>query len=91
LTGEAHDAERERERRGTRDNGSAHGRTRPRGRELAPTSWPHWADKREGGARGAETAADRWRPLVKRRGCVAWLGRAGPARLLCLFLFLWIF
>jgi hypothetical protein len=46
------------------------------GGQLAPTSWPHWAE-REGEMRGAETAADRWRPPVRRRGRAAWLGRAG--------------
>jgi hypothetical protein len=47
--------------------------------------------EREGDARGAETAADRWHPPVRRRGRTTWPGRAGPAGLLCLFLFLWIF
>jgi hypothetical protein len=47
--------------------------------------------EREGEMRRVETAADRWRPPVRRRGRAAWLGRAGPAGLLCLFLFLWIF
>jgi hypothetical protein len=85
LTGKAHGIERE--RRGAWGNSSTSGRTGPRGREgrgarggggeqLAPTSWPHWAE-REGEMRGAETAADRWRPPVRRRGRAAWLGRAG--------------
>ena len=77
---------RHREREGVGCNGSASGRTGPRGREgrgawggkqLAPTSWPHWTERGRGEARGAETAADRWRPPVRRRGRAAWLGRAG--------------
>jgi hypothetical protein len=59
LTGEAHGVEREREK-GVRGNGSASGRTGPRGREgrgaqggqLAPTSWPHWAERGRGSAQG---------------------------------------
>jgi hypothetical protein len=60
---------------------------RERGKQLAPTSWPHWAERGRGKARGAETATDRWRPPVRRRGRGDWLGRARPAGLLCLFLF----
>jgi hypothetical protein len=58
------------------------------GKQLSPTSWPHWAGRGRGEAGGVETAADRWRPPVRRRGRAAWLGRAGLAGLLCLFLFL---
>jgi hypothetical protein len=47
--------------------------------------------EREGEMHGAETAADKWRPPVRQRRRAARLGRAGPAKLLCLFLFLWIF
>jgi hypothetical protein len=65
---------RERERRGARGNCSVSGRTGPRGGEgkgarggggatgadkLAPLG-----REREGEARGAETAADRWRPQL---------------------------
>jgi hypothetical protein len=58
--------------------------------------------QREEGGTGEEIGADNLAPLGsereregaqerKLRGRTAWLGRAGPARLLCLFLFLWIF
>jgi hypothetical protein len=40
---------------------------------------------------GKGTAADRWNPPVRQCGRVAWLRRAGPARLLWLFLFPWNF
>jgi hypothetical protein len=91
LTREAHGAERE--RRGAQGNGSASGRTGPRGREgrgarrrgkqLAPTSWPHWAERGRGERAGGKIAADRWHPPVRRCGRMgAWpscalLGRLG--------------
>jgi hypothetical protein len=36
---------------------------------------------------GQGVATDRWIPPLRRRGRAAWLGRARPAGLLCLFLF----
>jgi hypothetical protein len=87
LTREAHDAERE--RAGTRGNGSVTGEPGPRGREgrgarrrrePAPTTWPHWeASEREKGA--GQTGADRRGPPVRsgrragaRLGLVGWFG-----------------
>jgi hypothetical protein len=59
LTGQAHDAKRE--KRGTRGNGSATGDPGPRDREsergqrkLAPTDRPHWAASERGRARVRE-------------------------------------
>jgi hypothetical protein len=72
----------ERAREAEREEGRAGGK------QLAPTSWPHWAERGRGKACGVETATDRWRPPVRRHRRTAWLGRARPAGQLCLFLFL---
>jgi hypothetical protein len=94
LTRKAHGVEREKGRAGqwlgVWQNGPARqrGKKGAGGKQLTPTSWPHWAERGRGKARGAETATDRWRPPVRQRGRAAWLCRAGPAGLLCLFLFL---
>jgi hypothetical protein len=90
LTGEAHSAEREKGRAGQRlsawQNGPARQRGKRgarRGKQLAPTSWPHSAERERGERAGAETAADRWCPPVRRRGLAgarpgwAELGRLG--------------
>jgi hypothetical protein len=54
------------------------GRGARRGKQLAPTGWPQWAEsERERERAGEKAAADRWIPPVRRRGRVAWLGRAG--------------
>jgi hypothetical protein len=100
LTGEAHSAEREKGRAGQRlsawQNGPARQRGKRgarRGKQLAPTSWPHWAE-RERGARGGRNCRRQVVPTyqaARARGRATWLGRVGPAGLLCLFLFLWIF
>jgi hypothetical protein len=97
LTGKAHSIEREREgargamARRLAERAHEAERGAGRGKQLAPTRWPHWAERGRREARGAETTADRWRPPVRRRGRAGWLGRAGPAGLLCRFLFLWSF
>ena len=84
LTGQAHGAERE--ERGARGNGSATGdpglrdrereRGSARGRKLELICWPHWAASEGGRAR------------ARARGLA---GLSGPAWLLSLFLFLWIY
>jgi hypothetical protein len=50
------------------------------------TAQAHGAEREDGRAREG-VAADRRNPHVRRRGHAAWLGRARPARLLCLFPF----
>jgi hypothetical protein len=93
LTGRSHGAARGSGRtEGTTqcaDEAGPRGRDRKRACERGQpvsTTRPHWAERgRE--STGKETATDRWHPPVRRRGCAAWLGRAGPIGLLWLFLF----
>jgi hypothetical protein len=98
LTGRVHGTQRE--KRDARGNNSAPSEPGPRDRErrgarvkkLAPTSRPQWTEsERERARTGEKAAADRRDPPVRRRGRAAWLGRARPAGLLCVFPFLWIF
>jgi hypothetical protein len=97
LTGRVHGAEREKGRAG---NGSARGNAGPRDREMrdarGPSNWrrqvgPSGKRARERERAGDKAAADRRGLPIRRRGRAAWLGRAGPAGLLCVFPFLWIF
>jgi hypothetical protein len=90
---------REREKRDTRGNGSAPGDLGPRDRERERAGEGNWRRQvsptrqraREGGRAQGRTAVDRRGPPVRRRGRAAWLDLLGPAGLLSLFLFLWIF
>jgi hypothetical protein len=89
--------ERERERgRARGGNGSTTGKEGPQSRERRRARergnrrrQPGPAGQREGegGHAGEGVATDRWNPLVRRHGRAAWLGRARPAGLLCLFPF----
>jgi hypothetical protein len=95
--------EREREKRDARGNDSAPGEPGPRGRkrggthaakQLAPIGRPQRAERekeREKERAGEKAVADRRGPPVRRRVRVAWLGRARPVGLLCVFPFIWIF
>jgi hypothetical protein len=103
LIGRVHGAEREREKRDARGNDSAPGEPGPRGRkrggthaakQLAPIGRPQRAERekeREKEREGEKAVADRRGPPVRRRVRVAWLGRARPVGLLCVFPFIWIF
>jgi hypothetical protein len=64
LIGRACEADR---KKGVRARASGADRTAPLGRGRGG-----------GSARGEKTAAERWNPLIRRHGRVAWLGRAGP-------------
>jgi hypothetical protein len=96
LIGEAHGAEREREkgragqRLGVWQNGPARQRGKRgvgRGKQLAPTSWPHRAERGRGKHVGQKPPLTGGAHLSG--GAGAWArGLAGPAGLLCLFLFL---
>jgi hypothetical protein len=92
--------ERERESGRAGGNSSLSGEAGPQGTEGAEHAGegnrcrqPGPTGQREGESEhaGKGTATDRWCPPVRRRGRAAWLGRSGPAGLLCLFLFPWIF
>jgi hypothetical protein len=101
LTGLAHGAERE--KRGTL--GATARRLAIRVREierereragkgkLVPTDRPHWAASEREGAREGELPLQAGSACQGRqvRGRAAWLGLTGPAGLLSLFLFPWIF
>jgi hypothetical protein len=98
LTGRVHSAEREKGARGQRlsawqhwparqrEKRDARGRSNRR-RQVGPSG----QRARERERAGEEAAADRRGLPVRRRGRAAWLGRARPAGLLCVFPFLWIF
>jgi hypothetical protein len=98
LTGQAHGAERRKGARGVMARRlSIRACKIERERERAGEgNWrrqigPTGQRAREGGRARGRTAAERRGLPVRRRGCAAWLGRLGPAGLLSLFLFLWIF
>jgi hypothetical protein len=84
LTRKAHNTEREKGRVGQRLDVWQNGPARQRGKRDVRGGGATGADKlaplgreREGEAREAETATDRWRPPIRRRGRAAWLGRLG--------------
>jgi hypothetical protein len=91
----SHDAARERElarggiglvsgEAGLRSReGEEHAGEGNRCRQPGPTGQREGESERS----GKGTAADRWNRPVRRRGRVAWLGRAGPVGLLWYFLF----
>jgi hypothetical protein len=87
------ESERAGQRLGDWQNGPVKQREKrgARAKITVPTAWPHWAAREREESAGEGVAADRRIPPVRRRERAAWLGRAGPARLLCLFLFPWIF
>jgi hypothetical protein len=64
--------------------------TRERIPAEAPTGRTHWTARGRKG-RGARVGADRWGPAVRDRRRAGEAGLSGPAGLLSLFLFLWIF
>jgi hypothetical protein len=63
--------------------GEEHAGEGNRCRQPGPTGQREGESERS----GKGTAADRWNRPVRRRGRVAWLGRAGPVGLLWYFLF----
>jgi hypothetical protein len=97
LIGQFHGAERRKGGAGQRLGDWRSGPARQRERERAGEgNWrrqigPTGQRAREGAPARGRTAADRRGPPVRRRGRVAWLGQLGPAGLLSLFLFLYIF